>query len=75
MVQRPKWVPLETWAAARYDPLPSIHTLRRWCREKRIHPAADLVGKEYRVLENAEKVGAPKPYISLVGRLGGRDDY
>lgn len=68
---RPKWIPLQEWAAARYDPVPSIHTLRRWCREGRIHPRPDLVGGSYRVLENAEKLGAARPdYVPLVQRLG-----
>lgn len=70
MGARPKWIPLAQWAAARYDPVPSIHTLRRWCREGKIYPPADLVGVEYRVLETAEKVGAARPeYVPLVERL------
>lgn len=70
---RAKWVPLATWAAARYDPVPPIRTLRRWCREDKIHPEPDMVGTEYRVLETAEKVGAARPdYVPLVQRLGAR---
>ena len=68
---RAKWVPVATWAADRYDPVPSTHTLRRWCRENRLHPPADLVGGEYRVLETAEKTGSAKPdYIPLAQRVG-----
>lgn len=68
---RAKWIPLTEWAAARYDPVPSIHTLRRWCREQRIHPPADKVGADYRVLETAEKLGAARPdYVPLTQRLG-----
>lgn len=70
-MNRPKWIPLEEWARERYKPVPSIHTLRRWCRERRIHPAPDLVGSEYRVLETAEKMGAARPdYVPLTQRLG-----
>lgn len=70
-MSRAKWIPLQEWAQARYSPVPSIHTLRRWCRENQIHPPADKVGAEIRVLETAEKVGAARPdYVPLLQRLG-----
>lgn len=48
-----KYIPIATWAARRYDPPPSKHTLRMWCRTGRITPAPEIVGREYRVREDA----------------------
>lgn len=63
-------IKLTEWAARRYNPLPPIYTLRRWAREGEIQPQPELVGKEYYVLEHAERVGVPKPdYQPLVARL------
>lgn len=59
-----KQIPLITWAQQHYDPLPSIHTLRRWCREGRIFPHPVLVGRDYRVREDATYTPASRP-ISL----------
>jgi hypothetical protein len=44
---------LQDWAARHYDPPPSIHTLRRWVREDRFVPPAELVGRSYYVEETA----------------------
>jgi hypothetical protein len=49
---------LTTWAQRVFpDKPPSIHTLRRWVREKRISPKPVLVGREYRVVEHAVNTG------------------
>lgn len=60
MTAMPKWIPAVDWAALHYDPPPSIHTLRKWCREGRISPAAQLTGREYRVREGAVYVPRPR---------------
>jgi hypothetical protein len=44
-----KKIPLKTWGASKYDPPPSIHTLRKWTREYRIFPLPEKVGREYYV--------------------------
>ncbi len=69
-------VTLTAWAAARYDPVPSLWTLRRWAREHELHPAPELVGKTYYVEENARRLTAPPsaapspaPKPTLVERL------
>lgn len=56
-----KEIPLLVWAQQRYDPLPSIHTLRRWCREGRICPQPVLVGRDYRVVSDAVYVPFKRP--------------
>jgi hypothetical protein len=62
-----KKVPLLEWAKARYNPAPPLSTLRRWAREGRIYPKAELVGKTYYVLENAERKGVPSPHTQPIG--------
>lgn len=67
----PKLIPIIAWAARRYDPPPSIHTLRRWCRDGRISPAPEMAGREYRVREDAVYVPArrierPLPKITVL---------
>lgn len=72
MTAKPKKVPLATWAAARYDPVPPIHTLRRWAREGQIVPAAEKVGGEFYCLATAERKGVPRAegYVPLADRIG-----
>ena len=53
-----KKVLLTEWAEARYKPVPPKATLRRWAREGRFSPPAELAGKDYRVLESAVLIGA-----------------
>ena len=68
-MSRVKKIMLSAWAAERYDPLPPIHTLRRWAREAQIVPAPELVGGEYMVLANAERVGVPRAgHVGLADR-------
>lgn len=55
-----KSIPLNAWAARFFDPPPSIHTLRRWCRDGNIFPLPTFVGREWYVLENAVYVPRPK---------------
>ncbi|HKK06538.1 MAG TPA: excisionase [Gammaproteobacteria bacterium] len=56
-----KQIPLQDWAERHFDPPPSIRTLRRWARQGRIAPAPELVGREYRVREDAAYVPPQRP--------------
>ena len=56
-----KYIPLTSWAARLYDPIPSLHTLRAWCRLDRIQPPPQKVGREYRVREDAAYVSPSRP--------------
>ena len=56
-----KQVPLIAWAQSQFDPPPSLHTLRRWCREDRIFPKPVLVGRDYRVQADAVYVPPARP--------------
>lgn len=56
---------LTKWAAKQFDPVPSLHVLRRLVRDGRINPQPQLVGREYYVEETATLRG-------LTDRLGGR---
>ena len=56
-----KKIPLLEWAAARYDPVPPLSTLRRWAREGEIYPRPEKVGKQIYCLANAERKGVPSP--------------
>lgn len=58
-----KKITLTAWAAARYDPPPSIKTLRRWARECRIFPAPELVGRTYYVDADARHIDPNKPQL------------
>jgi hypothetical protein len=64
-------IPVATWAASRYDPVPSDWVLRRWCREGQIYPAPERVGKEWRVLETARRLTGDAPARgSLLEQMG-----
>lgn len=56
-----KFIPLSTWAKNLFDPPPSIHTLRRWCREGRIAPLPEFVGREWYVREDAKYSPRSRP--------------
>jgi hypothetical protein len=48
---------LDAWARAEYgEGAPSIDTLRRWVRERKILPAPEKHGRTYYVLPNARYV-------------------
>lgn len=53
---RPK-VTLEQWAAAKYNPPPSLYTLRKWARDCWIYPLPEKVGRTYYVDPDARFVG------------------
>lgn len=61
-----KKITLQAWAEARYDPVPSAKTLRRWARDCWIFPIPQKVGREYRVDEDARFIGSnhENPYGS-----------
>jgi len=48
-----RYIPLFDWAKRTLDPPPSIRTLRSWARTGRIHPKPMMIGREYRVREDA----------------------
>lgn len=63
-------IPIATWAASRYDPVPSDWVLRRWCRDGEIYPPPERVGKEWRVLETAKRLtGDAPPRLSLIEQM------
>ncbi len=70
MSDTPRRVLLATWAASYFgEDAPSVHTLRRMVRDRRIVPAPTLVGKHYYVPPAATLVeDAPS---ALVGQLRG----
>jgi hypothetical protein len=51
-------ITLEAWAVARYNPPPSIRTLRLWARELRIYPTPQKVGRTYYVDPDARYTGS-----------------
>lgn len=53
-----KKITLQAWAERRFDPPPSIHTLRKWARDCWIFPIPEKVGREYRVDPEARYVGS-----------------
>ena len=63
-----KQITLLAWAAVRFDPPPSLWTLRRMAREGRIEPAPVKVGKSYFVPEDAQPVD-PSRKPSLLTRI------
>ena len=63
-----KQITLMAWAAVRFDPPPSLWTLRRMAREGRIEPAPVKVGKSYFVPEDALPVD-PNRKPSLLARI------
>lgn len=68
---KPKMIPIATWAASRYDPVPSNWVLRRWCRDGEIYPPPERVGKEWRVLETARRLTSDTPArVGLLEQMG-----
>lgn len=63
-----KRITLMAWAAAAFDPAPSLWTLRKMVREGRIDPLPLKVGKSYYVQEDARPVD-PSRRPSLVEKL------
>lgn len=52
--ERHMMITLEAWAESKFNPPPSLRTLRAWAKSGLIHPAAVKVGARYMVDENAE---------------------
>lgn len=63
-----KLTTLESWAKSHYQPVPSIFTLRRWCREGRILPLPKKHGRTYYVSENARYIDYNDPEYAKVIR-------
>lgn len=53
-------ITLQEWAAARYNPPPSLKTLRRLARECRIFPIPEKVGRTYYVDPEARYINPKK---------------
>jgi Excisionase-like protein len=57
-----KLISLETWLRMTYgEDAPTIHTARRWAREKRIVPAPQKHGRTYFVRPDARYVDPLQP--------------
>lgn len=56
---------LTAWAATRYDPAPSLWTLRKWARDGNISPAPEKVGRDWYVDPNARRI----TYAELTGHV------
>lgn len=52
---------LSDWAAKRYQPVPSMFVLRKWCRDGEIYPPPEKVGREWYVDEQARRVTGVEP--------------
>jgi hypothetical protein len=63
-----KAVLLETWGAQRFDPPPSLWTLRAMVRADKIRPRPVKIGKAYYVKPDAEVID-PARRPTLVDRL------
>ena len=51
-------VTLDVWAKEQYgEAAPTVGTLRRWCRELKIHPAPQKHGRSYFLRRSARYVG------------------
>lgn len=64
-----KQIPLHEWAARNFDPPPAQRTLRAWAKNSRIQPRPQMVGREYRVREDAVYVPTERlqiPEITVV---------
>lgn len=66
-MSEPQYILLEDWANAKFNPVPSKHTLWGLARTGRIEPAPQLVGRNYYVNPDAKL--REEPERTLVGRL------
>lgn len=68
-------ITLEEWDRRKFDPPHSISTLRLWARKGRIHPEPELIGREYRVQEDAVYVPPRRrrPSIQSINVLKSKD--
>lgn len=69
-----KLMRLDRWAEDKYgDDRPSVHTLRRWCRDGHIYPAPVKHGRSYYVRPDAEYVDFASPTTpanqTLLGKI------
>lgn len=53
-----KKITLRAWAEQRFDPPPSIHTLRKWARDCWIFPLPEKIGRTYYVEQDARFTGS-----------------
>jgi len=56
-----KKITLEAWAARRYDPAPSAYLLRKWRKAGELHPAPELVGRDWMIEPDARRVLGDEP--------------
>lgn len=67
--QQPEYILLKAWAERKFDPVPSVHTLRALARTDRIEPPPQLVGRDYYVEPDAK---LKEPGSTLVRKLKDR---
>lgn len=65
----PKLIPLQHWAERTFDPPPHPDTLRRWCRQGRIHPRPKKIGRTYYLHPDAEHVDNAQSQPRLADRI------
>lgn len=66
---QPQYILLKAWAERKFDPVPSVHTLRSLARSDKIDPPAHLVGRDYYVEPDAK---LKKPGSALVRKMKDR---
>ncbi len=54
-----KLTTLANWARKRFDPPPSMHTLRQMVRNGEIYPPPVKIGREWRLRESARLLSEP----------------
>jgi hypothetical protein len=56
-----KRITLQQWDKKHFDPPHSTRTLRAWAKDGKIQPKPELIGREYRVMEDAVYVPTMRP--------------
>ena len=66
----PKYIPLTEWLALTFGEFaPSIETARRWCRQGKIHPRPQKIGRGYYLHPDAKHVDNSHSATRLVDRI------
>lgn len=60
-MNKPQYISLSEWAARRHAKPPSAYILRQWREAGEIYPPPERVGKEWQVLETAERMTTARP--------------
>ncbi|MBL1261139.1 MAG: hypothetical protein COB33_011465 [Thiotrichaceae bacterium] len=56
-----KLITLKEWDERHFNPAHSTRTLRTWAKDGKIQPKPQLIGREYRVMEDAVYVPTLRP--------------